>query len=320
MSVPRILPTAVMSKDLRLRMRGWRWAGVATLYVAILGAIAIVFLLQKYNPTAGSTGTSAPALAGLKLFQTLSIFQLFLIAFVTPATVAGAISGERQHRTWDLLMASRAPARDIIWGKLLAGISFNLVLIGASLPVFSLVFLFGGIGPSDWIPPFTVFLVTVLFLGAISMTVSALTARLTVSFMVSILIALLLTVGLSLLALYLQAPGQLGVVTLGSVPFQTFNQPSPLTPLAQLDPLVALLSALPAESGGTLLGQLGTVHHAFGLPWQLPWWGAYTLLAGVISLVLILTTTRLVRPAARFSSRGIRRGPAGTPAPLGDRR
>jgi ABC-type transport system involved in multi-copper enzyme maturation permease subunit len=308
-----------MSKDLRLRMRGWRWAGVATLYVAILGTIAVAFLLQKYSPTAGSGGISAPSLAGLKLFQTLSIFQLLLIAFVTPATVAGAISGERQHRTWDLLMASRAPARDIIWGKLLAGISFNLVLIGASLPVFSLVFLFGGIGLSDLVPPFTVFLVTVLLLGAISLAVSALTARLTVSFMVSMLIALLLIVGLSLLALYLQAPGQLGVVTLGSVPFQTINQPVPLTPLAQIDPFVALLSALPAESGGTLLGGLGTAHHAFGLPWELPWWGAYTVLAGVISLVLMLTTTRLVRPAAGSRSRFIRRGRAGTPPLLGDR-
>lgn len=309
--LPRILPTAIMAKDLRLRMRGWRWAGVATLYVAILGAIAVDFLLQKYSVTAGNSGSSAPALAGIRLLQTLSIFQLFLISFVTPATVAGAISGERQHRTWDLLMASLAPSRDIIWGKLLAGVAFNLVLIGASLPVFSLVFLFGGIGLPDLVPAFVVFVMTVLLLGAISLCVSALTARLSVSFMVSMLIALLLIVGLSLLALDLQAPGQLGVLTLGGLPFQTVNQPSPLTPLAQLDPLVALLSALPAESGGTLLGGLGTVNHAFGLPWRLPLWGTYTMLAGVLSLVLMVVTTGLVRRPARFGFRGARRGSMG---------
>jgi ABC-2 type transport system permease protein len=304
-------PTVIMTKDLRLRMRGWRWAGVATLYVTILGAVAVTFLLQKYNPTAGNSGTSAPSLAGIKLFQTLSIFQLFLLAFVTPATVAGAISGERQHRTWELLLAARVPVRDIVWGKLLAGIAFNLVLIAASLPVFCLVFLFGGIGPGDWIAPFVVFLATVLLLGAISLTVSALTARLTVSFMVSMLLALLLIVGLSLVVLYLQAPGQIGVLTLGSLPFQTLNQPPPLSPLAQLDPLVALLSALPDESGGTLLGGLGTVHHVFGLPWKLPLWGIYTVLAGVFSLMLVLVTTRLVRPVARFKSRGTRRSVKG---------
>src|SRR5947209_764973 len=266
MAMPTLLPTAVMNKDLRLRMRGWRWAGVATLYVALLAVIAVTVLLQKYNLTDVSSGASSPSLAGVRLLQTLSILQLFMIVLVTPATVAGTISGERQHRTWDLLVASRVPTRGIIWGKLLAGIAFNLVLIAASLPVFCLVFLFGGIGPVDLIAPFAVFLATVLLLGAISLAVSALTARLTVSYMASTLIALLLTLGLSFAVLYLQVPGQLGVLTLGGLPFQSLNQPSPLTPLAQLDPLVALLSTLPAESGGPLLGGLGTIHHAFGLP------------------------------------------------------
>jgi ABC-2 type transport system permease protein len=320
MAMSTLFPTAVMTKDLRLRMRGWRWAGVATLYVAILGVIAVTFLLQKYSPTDGSSGASAPSLAGVRLLQTLSIFQLCMIAFVTPATVAGTISGERQHRTWDLLVASRVQTRDIVWGKLLAGIAFNLVLIGASLPVFCLVFLFGGIGPLDLFAPFAVFLATVLLLGATSLTVSALTARLTVSYMGSMLIALVLTFGLSFVVLYLQAPGQVGVLTLSGLPFQTLNQPSPLTPLAQFDPLVALFSALPAESGGPLLGGLGTIHHAFGSPGQLPLWGGYIILAAVISVVLVFATIRLVRPTAQFRARGSLHLPASTlPASEGKR-
>lgn len=295
-ALPRVIPTAVMSKDLRLRMRGWRWAGVATVYVAILATVALVFLLQKYSPTGDQ-----PFVAGIKLFQILSIFQLLLIAFVTPASVAGAISGERQQRTWELLVASRVPAREIVWGKLLAGVAFNLVLIGASLPLFSLVFLFGGLSLADLVPAFVVFLATVLLLGAESLVVSALTARLSVSYMISMLVALLLTVGVSLLALYLQSPGQPGLLALGSIPFQSINSPSPLTPLAHLDPFLALLSALPADSGGTLLGPLGTVNRTFGLPWTLPLWGAYTVLAVLFSLLLILAAARLVRrPLTRF--------------------
>jgi hypothetical protein len=104
-----------------------------------------------------------------------------------------------------------------------------------------------------------------------------------------------MSVGLSLLTLYLQAPGQLSVLNVAGLPFQAVNQPSPLTPVAQLDPLVALLSALPVETGGTLLGQLGTIDHAFGLPWQVPVWGAYALLMGIGSLLLLLVTARLVR-------------------------
>jgi hypothetical protein len=137
--------------------------------------------------------------------------------------------------------------------------------------------------------------VTVLFLGAASLTVSVLTARLTVSFMISLLIALGLAVGLSLIAIYLQAPSLPSVVTLAGVPFQTGNPSVALTPLAQVDPFVALLSALPDGTGGTLLGSLGTVNHAFGLPWQLPLWGAYALLTVVLSLGLILAAGALVR-------------------------
>ncbi|HEX8917003.1 MAG TPA: ABC transporter permease, partial [Chloroflexota bacterium] len=222
-----LLPTAVMMKDLRLRMRGWRWAGVISFYAGILAAIALIFLLQKYSLAAGQATR-----AGIDLFQTLSFGQLFLIVFVTPASMAGAISGERQHHTWDLLVISRASAWEIVWGKYLAGIAFNLMLIVASLPLFALVFLFGGITLSDAIPAFMVFVCTVLLLGASSLAVSALTARLTVSYMVSMLVALLLAVGLSLVALYLQAPGQISLVTIGSIPFQSINPPSPLTPLA----------------------------------------------------------------------------------------
>jgi ABC-type transport system involved in multi-copper enzyme maturation permease subunit len=285
-----ISPTSVIKKDLRLRMRGWRWAGVTTVYVAILGIITVGFLLQKYTQT-----PSQSSQAGIELFQSLSIFQLLLIVFVTPASMAGAISGERQHRTWDLLLVSRLSALDIVLGKFLVGIAFNLLLLAASLPLFSLIYLFGGVALGDVIHAFIVFLVTVLFLGAVSLAVSALTARLVVSFMVSMLIALSLAVGLSLLTLYLQSPGQPGVVTLAGIPFQSSNTPSPLTPFAQLDPVVALLSTLPSDAGGPLLGGIGTIDHAFGLPWQLPLWGAYALLAGAISFGLLLLTIGLVQ-------------------------
>lgn len=301
-ALSRVVPTAVMSKDLRLRMRGWRWAGVVTLYMMILAAVALAFLLQKYNPAAGQ-----PSSAGIRLFQSLALFQLFLLVFVTPASVAGAISGERQQHTWDLLLASRVPAREIVWGKLLAGVAFNLVLIGASLPIFAMVFLFGGVTVGELVPAFVVFLATVLLLASASLAVSALTARLTVSYMISMIVALALTVGLSLLALDLQAPATPGVLTLGTILFQSGTSTTPLTPLAHLDPLVALLSALPAEPGGTVLGQLGTVDRSFGLPWKLSVWGAYTMLAVLLSLVLIGVTTWLVRHPRSPRLAGVRK-------------
>jgi ABC-2 type transport system permease protein len=287
--IARVVPQGVVGKDLRLRMRGWRWGGVTVLYITVLGLIAVGFLLKKYTPT-----PSASTHAGIALFQTLSIFQLFLIVFVTPASMAGAISGERQRRTWDLLVISRLSALEIVWGKLLAGMASNLLLVAASLPLYCLVFLFGGVGPRNVVGTFLVFIVTILLLGVISLIVSALTPRLVVSFMVGLFVSLLLTVGLAVLALYVQAPNGPGVLSLSGIPFQSENSPSVLTPFAQLDPLIALLSALPNGSGGNLLGGIGTVHHAFGLPWRIPLWEAYSLLAVVLSILLFLAAVGVI--------------------------
>lgn len=284
------LPTSVFAKDLQLRMRGWRWAGVASLYASILAAIAVAFLVHRYSLVAGESTQ-----AGIHLFQALAFGEVFLIVFVTPASLAGAISGERQHRTWDLLITSPVPLRHIVWGKLLAGIAFNLTLLATSLPLFGLVFLFAGMTPAAMLPALLVLLVTVLLLGTTSLAISALTARLTVSYMLSMLLALLLAVGLSLVTLYVVATGGLSLFALGSLPFQADGSSVPLPPIAQFDPFIALLSALPGDSGGTLLGGLGTIHHAFGLPWRIPLWGAYLVLSVIISLLIILLTPRMAR-------------------------
>jgi ABC-type transport system involved in multi-copper enzyme maturation permease subunit len=298
-----MIRNAVVGKELRTRMRGWRSTLILTVYMAILGLIAIGFLLQQSGPS-----TSQSSQVGIQLFQALAVFQLFLIIFVTPASTAGAISGERQRQTWELLLVTRLSSFGIVWGKLFAGLAFSVLLLFASLPLFSLVFLFGGVAPDDVVHTYIVFLLTVLFLGVASLFISALTSRLAVSMIVSNVVALILTVGLSLLAVYLQTYGQPSAQVVQYGPGGPVTPPSPpLTPVAQIDPLVALLSALPGNTGGSLLGGLGTVHHAFGLPVQMPLWVAYSLLVAALSLLLLLATTFLVRHAVRLRPRWLSR-------------
>lgn len=295
-----LLPAGT-SKELRLRMRGWRWAAVLTLYVGLLALVATGFLLHAY--TLSPARASA---AGLQLFQALSLFQLWLIVFVTPASLAGTISGERQRRTWELLLASRLSSLEIVWGKLLAGLAFNLILVAASIPLFGLVFLFGGVPGVALLRVFLLFLATILLLSCVSLTISSLTAQVTVAVTLSLLVSLALAAGITLLALYLQAPGEVNLIAILAQPLQGSSAGQPLPPLAQVDPLLALLSALPAAGGGTLLGGLGSIHHAFGLPWRLPLWGAYTVLALIVSPALILATAALLRAPflARSGGRG----------------
>src|SRR3977135_2570351 len=97
---------------------------------------------------------------------------MLLLAFITPAVTAGAISGERARQAIDLLFVTLIPPFSIIWGKLLSSISFILLLLLLSVPIFSLVFLFGGIELDQVIYAFLLTAVTALTLASIGIAFS----------------------------------------------------------------------------------------------------------------------------------------------------
>jgi ABC-type transport system involved in multi-copper enzyme maturation permease subunit len=107
----------------------------------------------------------------------LIIFEVILLAFITPALTAGAISGERERQTIDLLFVTPLRPFAIIWGKLLASMSFVLLLLMLSVPIFSLVFLFGGIELDQMISAFIVVGVSALTFGLLGLAFSSLFRR-----------------------------------------------------------------------------------------------------------------------------------------------
>jgi ABC-type transport system involved in multi-copper enzyme maturation permease subunit len=253
------------------------------------------FLMQQQGPVANQSSQ-----VGIQLFAALAIFQLFLILFITPATVAASISGERQRQTWDLLLVTRLTPFGIVWGKLVTGLAFSVLLLFASLPLFSLVFLFGGVAPEDILHTYLVFLAMIVLLGSVSLLVSAATRRVAVSMIVANVVALTLGVGISLLAVYLQSTEQTPYY---GGPGGPPPQP-PLTPLAEVDPLIALLSTLPQGSGSSMLStRLGTVRHALMLPWTMPMWETFVILAAVLTALCLAVSTLLIRYAPGALSR-----------------
>lgn len=302
----RLARNAVLVNDLRMRTRNRQFLGLVTLSLAVPDLILIVFLVQ-HSALIGEGSSHT----GVQLFQTLAIVQLCLILLLTPASIASAVSGERHRRTWDLLLVTPLSTFEIVWGKLLAGLAVNLVLVIAPLPLYASVFLFGGVTWHEMLHAAIVLALTVLLLAAVGLVISVLSRRPAASAMLSTAVSLALGFGLSMAVISLETGAQMvemtNLGTLGTLP----SSPS-LTPLAQLDPLIALLSALPDGSGGTALGALGTVDHAFGLPWRLPLWGAFSFLALALAILLLGAAALLIRVQpgrARQAAPG--RNPAG---------
>jgi ABC-type transport system involved in multi-copper enzyme maturation permease subunit len=290
----RLAHAPLMRKELILRMRTWRTAVTLFTYATLLAVIAIGFLIQQGGP-----GSNNASLVGIQLFQVLAMCQVILLLFVTPLSTAGAISGERQRQTWDLLLTTRMTAAGIVWSLLVTGLAFDLLLVTVSLPLFGLAFLFGGINGNVALQVCLVTVATVVVLVAVGLFISSLTRRSAHAIVVAYVVALVAGVGLTIVTLYFEDWGVQATGPSGSLPLP------PLSPLAQLDPLVAVASALPSASGGSMLGGLDRVRHAFGLPLQMPVWTAYCIIALIVTLFLVTMTCMSLRRSLPRGGPGI---------------
>jgi ABC-type transport system involved in multi-copper enzyme maturation permease subunit len=181
----------IVAKEYRSRMRTWKSPLAMMVYILLVGGLGFLVFSTMAN---NSTGISGISNYGQTLFGYLVVFQVILLTFITPALTAGAISSERERQTIDLLFVTRIPPFSIIWGKLLASMSFVVLLLILSVPIFSLVFLFGGIELDQVFYAFLVTLVTALTLGSMGILFSTWLRRSLVATVVSYVAAFVLIV------------------------------------------------------------------------------------------------------------------------------
>lgn len=174
----RLKINPVLQREIKVKMRGWRSPLTISVYLCILILFAglVMFNINRdiYSPVLNTTRF-------MSIYSNLSILQFVLIMFIAPALTSGAISGEREKQTLDLLLSTKMSPFSIIIGKLMASISHILLLIIASLPVFSIVFLFGGISEIEILQLFGYYIITAVTFGAIGIFFSTLFKKTAVS-------------------------------------------------------------------------------------------------------------------------------------------
>jgi len=170
-----LLDNPLIIKDAVSRMRSWRAPVILTIYLGLLGAFGYAsFVTATVLQTSQRAGS---AQIGASVFGALAFIQLSLVSLFAPALAAGAISGERERQTFDVLLVSRMTAVGIVWGKLIASVAFMLLLILSALPLFAAVFLFGGIDFEQFIVTQLLTVTTAVAIGAVSLFLSAVFRR-----------------------------------------------------------------------------------------------------------------------------------------------
>jgi len=161
----------VLLKELKVRMRGWRAAGIIALYLLILSLVALFIIYTTFMNPYGSSIDPQVSIG--------AVIQFILIMFIVPALTAGAIAGEREKQTLDLVLCTKLRPISIITGKLFASTSQTILLIISSLPLFSMVFLFGGISIKEIIQLFGFYIMTAVTIGSIGIFFSTYLRRTT---------------------------------------------------------------------------------------------------------------------------------------------
>ncbi|HVM30686.1 MAG TPA: ABC transporter permease [Candidatus Limnocylindrales bacterium] len=206
--------SAVSTKELRGRMRGRRAFVVVTVYLLLLSAFAFgiyTYLKQASGLVATDPGMGFPrpmpmpgygvAEAGLAasighgLFGGLLMVETLLVLLLAPAFTSGAISIEREKQTLDLLVTTPLSTTGMVVGKLVSALTYVFLLIVASIPLASLVFVFGGVGPEDLVRGYLFLFALAFGMGALGLFVSALLKRTQSATVLTYVIVLALTLG-----------------------------------------------------------------------------------------------------------------------------
>jgi ABC-type transport system involved in multi-copper enzyme maturation permease subunit len=156
----------VFARELVTAPRSWRLYAVRAVYVAALFLlVCTTFLAFRFSQQRLTLGDYARY--GAFLFQLLSRLQLVVLTFFAALAAASAVAHEKDRRTLELLLLTRLNNSELVLGKLLASILRVLMVLGAALPLFMMIALFGGVSAGQIGRVFAVTLATVLAAGSL---------------------------------------------------------------------------------------------------------------------------------------------------------
>jgi len=266
----------VLIKELKLRFRSFKSFAGILFYLLVLSVFVFGFIFMSTNFT--GSGFINPQ-ESVILFGLLTYVQMALILFITPGLTAGAISTEREKQTLNILLTSSQSSFQIIFGKMSSSIVFLLLLLIAGLPLYSLVFLFGGISPGQLLIIFAFLIVTMLAIASIGVMFSTL-IRKTIISMITTYGAMLFLTGITAFFFLI------GISTMGNSP-GPMSSPAPISHFwATINPVALMLTLITPEMSDSLF-KLTKIHF--------PVWAGYLIFYLAITVICLIISVKKLR-------------------------
>lgn len=199
-----LVENPIMQWELLLNLRRKRAFMLLLLYQVLLACVVYFAWPQDQKLDLTSNPEQARQLVDL-----FFLGQYVLASLMAPSFAAGAITGEKERQTYEMLLASPLRPAAIVLGKMIASLTHLAVLIFASLPIVMLCLPLGGVSPYEVLAAYLGLIVSVITFGMISIACSSYFKRTAASLVVSYLLILPLALAGVLLWIWLANFGQL---------------------------------------------------------------------------------------------------------------
>ncbi len=205
----RVFLNPIAVRELRVACRGWKLVIILTCYLLVQGAIFTIWAGTQYDTLSATYNN--PTSIGSGLFITMSIVLVCVVMLVFPAFSSTAIAAEHERKSFDLLMLTPLTPWEIALGKFIAaGVQASVFLV-ATIPLFALVSLFGGIDPAVFFMTLWILILLSLLISFIGVYASSLVTKaipaVLVTYMFAILLGVILIIIFSALMVAASIPG-----------------------------------------------------------------------------------------------------------------
>src|SRR6186997_3668727 len=178
----------VLQRELLTNLRMSRAFVLLFMYVALLGVVVWLAWPQQQRLD------MAQPEAAKRLVNLFFFGQYILASMMAPSFAAGAITGEKERMSYEMLLASPLRPGAIVLGKLFAALCHLGILMVCSLPIVMLCLPLGGVSLYEVFVAYFGMIATVGLFGMISLWASSYFRRTSASLVVSYLMILPLAV------------------------------------------------------------------------------------------------------------------------------
>lgn len=194
----------VLQRELLVNLRTGRAFFLLAVYQILLASVVLLAWPADERLDLTSSPPSARRLVDL-----FFLGQYVIASLMAPSFAAGAVTGEKERMTFEMLLASPLRPGAIVIGKMVASLTHIGMLILASLPIIVLCLPLGGVSLFEVLAAYLGLIISVILFGAIGVACSSYFSRTSASLVVSYLIILPLVMGGVLFWTSLEGSGEL---------------------------------------------------------------------------------------------------------------